>query len=56
VYSEETIIRLSELLRKKEKEMGHPIFIICDEPYREIVYDGVVVPFVTKYYENTLVC
>ena len=56
VYSKETIERLAELLRKKEEEFGHPIFIICDEPYREIVYDGVVVPFVTKYYDNTLVC
>ena len=56
VYSEETIVKLAELLRKKEAEYGHPIFIICDEPYREIVYDGVVVPFVTKYYDNTLVC
>jgi len=56
VYSEETIQKLSELLRKKEIELGHPIFIISDEPYREIVYDGVNVPFVTKYYDNTLVC
>ena len=56
VYSEETIVRLAELLRRKEEEVGHPIFIICDEPYREIVYDGAVVPFVTKYYNNTLVC
>ncbi|MBR4026216.1 MAG: pyridoxal phosphate-dependent aminotransferase [Lachnospiraceae bacterium] len=56
VYSEETIIRLAELLKKKEQEVNHPIFIICDEPYREIVYDGVKVPFVTKYYDNTLVC
>ncbi len=56
VYSKETIEKLAELLRKKEAEAGHPIFIICDEPYREIVYDGVEVPFVTKYYHNTLVC
>ena len=56
VYSEDTIIRLAKLLRRKEQEVGHPIFIICDEPYREIVYDGAVVPFVTKYYDNTLVC
>ena len=56
VYSEETIIKLAELLSKKEKEYGNPIFIICDEPYREIVYDGVQVPYVTKYYHNTLVC
>lgn len=56
VYSEDTIIRLAELLEKKSKEAGHPIFLIADEPYREIVYDGVTVPFVTKYYDNTLVC
>ena len=56
VYSLETIQKLAELLSKKEKELAHPIFIIADEPYREIVYDGVEVPFVTKYYDNTLVC
>lgn len=56
VYSLETIQKLAELLSKKEKELAHPIFIIADEPYREIVYDGVEVPFVTKYYNNTLVC
>ena len=43
-------------MRKKSKEIGKPIFIIADEPYREIVYDGIKVPFVTKYYDNTLVC
>ena len=56
VYSEETILRLATFLKEKEEEVGHPIFIIADEPYREIVYDGVEVPFVTKYYNNTLVC
>ncbi len=56
VYSVATIEKLASLLDKKEKEYGHPIFIICDEPYREIAYDGVEVPFVTKYYNNTLVC
>ena len=56
VYSAETIERLAKLLGEKEKEYGHPIFIIADEPYREIVYDGIEVPFVTKYYDNTLVC
>lgn len=56
VYSRETIEKLAELLSRKEKEFGHPIFIIADEPYREIAYDGVEVPFVTKYYANTLVC
>lgn len=56
VYSEETIIALAKLLEEKQEEYGHPIFIIADEPYREIVYDDVVVPYVTKYYANTLVC
>lgn len=56
VYSTETIERLAKLLAEKENEFGHPIFIIADEPYREIVYDGIEVPFVTKYYNNTLVC
>lgn len=56
VYSEETIIQLAALLKKKEVEYGHPIFLISDEPYREIVYDGIEVPYVTKYYANTIVC
>lgn len=56
VYSEETIIKLSDLLNKKSKEIGRPIFIIADEPYREIVYDGVEVPYIPNYYDNTLVC
>ena len=56
VYSEKTIEKLANLLGEKEKEYNHPIFIIADEPYREIVYDGAEVPFVTKYYDNTLVC
>ena len=56
IYSEETIQKLAALLTKKSKENGTPIFIIADEPYREIAYDGVEVPYVTKYYNNTLVC
>lgn len=55
VYSEETIKKLAALLRAKQEEFGTQIFILCDEPYREIAYD-VEVPFVTKYYANTLVC
>ena len=55
VYSEDTIKRLSALLDGKQKELGTQIFLIADEPYREIAYD-VEVPFVTKYYNNTLVC
>jgi len=56
VYTEETIKKLSAILTKKSAEFGHPIYIISDEPYRELVYGGVKVPFVTKYYKNTLVC
>lgn len=56
VYSEDTILRLAKLLTEKQKEYGNPIYLITDEPYREIVYDGVKVPFVPKYYKNTLVC
>lgn len=56
VYSEDTIKKLAEILTKKSDEYGHPVFIISDEPYREVVYDGAEVPYVTKYYANTLVC
>ena len=56
VYSEATIRKLAETLREKEKEYGHAIFIISDEPYREIAYEGYEVPYVSKYYDDTLVC
>ena len=56
VYSEETIKKLAEVLYAKEKEYGYPIFLISDEPYRELVYGGIEVPYVPKYYKNTLVC
>lgn len=56
VYSEETIEKLADLLRRKSAEFGRPVFLISDEPYREIVYDGFTTPFLTKYYDNTLVC
>ena len=56
VYTEDTIIKLAALLSAKEKEYGHPIYLITDEPYRELVYDDITVPFVTKYYKNTIVC
>lgn len=55
VYSEETIKTLAEILQEKEKEFGHDIYIIADEPYRELVYDDIFVPYVTKYYKNTIV-
>ncbi len=56
VYSEKTIERLAEILSVKEKEFGHPIFIIADEPYREIAFEGYTVPYIPQYYKNTLVC
>lgn len=56
VYSKETIQRLADLLTRKQEETGHSIYIISDEPYREIVYDGAELPHVPKYYGNTLVC
>lgn len=55
VYSVETVKTLSQILKKKSAEFGHAIFIISDEPYREIAY-GVEVPYVPNFYDNTLVC
>ncbi|MBS4960354.1 MAG: pyridoxal phosphate-dependent aminotransferase [Clostridiales bacterium] len=55
VYTEATIQRLGEILSQKEKEVGHSIFLISDEPYRRLVYDDTPVPFVSKYYKNTFV-
>ncbi len=56
IYSEETIVRLCRILTEKSEALGHPIYLVSDEPYREIVYDDVKIPFLTKYYRNTLVC
>lgn len=56
VCTEDTIRALAALLERKSAEYGHPIYIISDDPYRELVYDGVVVPFVPLYYPNTVVC
>ena len=56
VYTEETLIKLSDILRAKGEEFGHPIYIIADEPYRELVYGDVKVPFIPNIYENTIVC
>jgi len=55
VYTEETIVKLADILKAKSKEYGHPIYLISDEPYRELAYD-VEVPYLTKYYANTFVC
>lgn len=55
VYSEQVITNLCGILRQKQKELGTDIYLISDEPYRELVYDGVEVPYLTKYYDNTIV-
>ena len=56
VYSRETLQKLGALLGKKSREYGHPIYIVSDEPYRELVYDGTEVPFVPAIYRDTIVC
>ncbi len=56
VYTEETLTALAELLSRKGEQYGHPIYIIADEPYRELVYGGVRVPFIPTIYKNTIVC
>lgn len=56
VYTEETLKKIAELLDRKSKEYGHPIYIVADEPYRELVYDGVKVTFIPNVYDNTIVC
>ena len=55
VYSEETIKKLAVVLEQKQQEFGTDIYLIADEPYRELVYDGAVVPYLPKYYSNTIV-
>ena len=56
VYTEETIRALAALLEKKSAQYGHPIYIISDEPYRELVYGGITAPFIPGIYRNTIVC
>ena len=56
VYSTKTIETLASILNEKQKEYGHEIFLISDEPYREIIFDGVDAPYVSKFYDNTLSC
>ena len=56
VYSTETIQKLADILKKKSAENGRDIYIISDEPYREIVFEGVDSPCVSKFYDNTIVC
>ena len=56
VYNEETVKKLADLLRKKSAQLGRTIYLVTDEPYRELVYGGVKVPYLTAYYKDTLVC
>lgn len=56
VYSAETIKQLAALLREKSEQFGHTIYLISDEPYRELVFRGVEAPCVSAYYENTILC
>ena len=55
VYSHETCRELGRILREKQKDFGTSIYLISDEPYRELAYDGVEVPYLTKYFANTIV-
>ena len=56
VYSEETIKAVCKVLEKKQREYGNPIYLIADEPYRELVFDDIKVPYLMNYYDNTIVC
>ena len=56
VYSTETITHLAQILTEKQEEYGHDIYLISDEPYREIVFEGTDSPFITKFYDNTICC
>ncbi|MCQ2526020.1 MAG: pyridoxal phosphate-dependent aminotransferase [Lachnospiraceae bacterium] len=56
VYSEDTLKKLADLMTEKSKQYGHPIYLITDEPYREIVFGGKQAPCVSKYYDNTIMC
>ena len=56
VYTRQTLTELAALLERKSAQYGHPIYIVADEPYRELVYGGVEVPFIPTIYDNTIVC
>ena len=56
VYSAETLKKLAEVLKRKSEEYGHTIYLISDEPYREIVFSGVDAPCVSKFYPDTIMC
>ncbi len=56
IYTRETLQQLAELLERKSREVGHPIYLIADEPYRELVYDQGEIPFIPTIYKDTIVC
>lgn len=56
VYTRETLQKIGDFLKKKGEEFGHPIYILADEPYRELVYGDIEVPFIPTIYDNTIVC
>lgn len=56
VYNQKTIEKLTEILKEKELEFNHQIYLVSDEPYRELVYGDIVVPFITKYYDDSIIC
>ncbi|MBQ4537794.1 MAG: pyridoxal phosphate-dependent aminotransferase [Lachnospiraceae bacterium] len=56
VYSTETLQKLADILKEKSEKYGHTIYLISDEPYREIVFEGVEAPCVSSFYDNTIMC
>lgn len=56
VYTEDSLRSLARLLTEKSQQYGHPIYIVADEPYRELVYDGASAPFIPAIYPDTIVC
>lgn len=56
VYSTDVVKKLAELLNRKSKEYDHPIYLLADEPYAEIVYEGLTVPYMPEYYDHTFIC
>lgn len=55
VYTEETIIKLTDILKRKQKEYKNEIYLVSDEPYRELVYKDIFIPYIPKYYDNSIV-
>lgn len=55
IYPEEIIIKLTDIMKEKESKFNNPIYLISDEPYRELVYENITVPYVTKYYDNSMI-